>query len=100
MIDQEVKDDGVGPLLKEQMDELQQWFARLYGLRGYRLKIYTKYNMKARREEYILDLFFKSTSRSLAFQVPFDALELVDVRLKIKERWVSEMQKQIIAVLQ
>lgn len=96
----EDKDDGVGPILKEQMEELQSWFSRLYGLRGYTLKIYTKYNMKARREEYILDLFFKSTSRSLAFQVPFDALELIEARVAIKERWVGEMQQKIIAVLQ
>lgn len=86
-------------LLSEEMDVLQRWFDRLYGLRGYRLKIYSKYNMQKRREEYILDLFFKSTSRSLAFQVPFDALELIDMRVRIKERWVPWAQKAIMEVL-
>lgn len=93
-------DPGVKPLLEAEMEELQKWFDRLYNPVGYKLKIYTKYNMKARREEYILDLFFKSTSRSLPFGIPFDALEIIDTRLKIKERWIPEMQKKIMAVLQ
>jgi hypothetical protein len=89
------------PLLEAEMDELQKWFYRLYGTtrKDSQLKIYYKYNRERRREEYILDLFFDSTSRSLPFQVPADALELLDVRLKIKERWVPEMQKRIMEVM-
>jgi hypothetical protein len=85
------------PLLEDEMDVLQKWFARLYP--EYSLKIYTKWNGEKKREEYILDLFFRSTSRSLAFQVPEQALELIDMRVKIKERWVGEMQNKIIAAL-
>jgi hypothetical protein len=92
--------EGLRPLLEAEMEELQKWFDRLYNPRGHKLKIYHKWNPKARREEYILDVFFNSTSRSLAFGVPFDALEMIDVRLKIKERWVPEMQKKIMGVIQ
>lgn len=84
-------------LLEEEMDQLSQWFSRLYP--QYKLKIYTKWNLAKAREEYILDLFFNATSRSLAFQVPGDALEVPEVREKIKERWVPHMQKQIIATI-
>lgn len=90
------------PLLEAEMGVLQEWFDKVYGKNTPRrgeLKIYYKQNMEKRREEYILDMFFDSTSRSLPFQVPFDALELVDMRLKIKERWVGEMQNQIIQTL-
>jgi hypothetical protein len=89
------------PLLKAEMDELHQWFDRLYGkTRRATLKIYSKYNVLKSREEYILDMFFDSTSRSLPFQVPKSILEDIEMRLKIKERWVQEMQKQITGVLQ
>ena len=87
------------PLLKEQMEELQKWFDRLYEKRKAKLKIYHKYNTLKGREEYILDLFFDSTSRSLAFSVPKDALELLDVRQRIRDRWVGEMQQKIMATV-
>lgn len=87
------------PLLEEEMEILQDWFDRLYGPRGATLKIYWKSNGAARREEYILDLHYESTSRSLPFMVPFDTLPIIEYRLAIKRRWVEEMQKRIIAEL-
>lgn len=91
--------DNTRALLAEEMEQLQDWFDRLYGPRGATLKIYWKSNGQARREEYILDLFFESTSRSLPFMVPFDTLELIEYRIAIKKRWVAEMQKKIMEVL-
>jgi hypothetical protein len=87
--------------LQEEIEQLHKWFSRLYedSPRKAKLKVYSKYNVQARRAEYILDLFFDSTSRSLPFGVPADALELIDVRLKIKERFVPEMQKKIMEVM-
>lgn len=85
------------PLLKEQMEELHKWFARLYPT--HTMKIYTKWNKEKQREEYIVDLFFNATSRSLPFQVPAAALELMDVRVRIKEKWVGFMQSQIIKTI-
>ena len=88
------------PLLEREMEQLQDWFHRLYGTtRRARLKIYHKYNVFKSREEYILDLFFDSTSRSLPFQVPKKYLDDIQLRLMIKERWVDEMQKKIMGVL-
>lgn len=87
-----------GPVLQEQMEQLHSWFSRVYP--QYKLKIYTKWNMGKTREEYILDLFFKSTSRSLAFQIPGDAMEVPEAIDEIKERWLPWAQQRIIAVLQ
>lgn len=88
------------PLLKEQMDELHQWFDRLYGkTRRAKLKIYTKYNIWKGREEYLIDMFYDSTSKTLPFAVPKHMLDDIEMRVKIKERWVSEMQKKIMEVL-
>jgi hypothetical protein len=87
--------------LQAEIEELHKWFSRLYedSPRKAKLKVYSKYNREKKRAEYILDLFFDSTSRSLPFAVPADALELFDIRLKIKERFVPEMQKQIMRVM-
>lgn len=84
-------------LLAEEMDLLHKWFSRLYP--DHKLKIYTKWNLAKAREEYILDIFFRSTSRSLAFQVPGDALEIEDVRQRIKERWLPWAQQNIIQTI-
>lgn len=91
--------DNTRALLAEEMEILQNWFDRLYGPRGAKLKIYWKSNGAARREEYILDLHYESTSRSLPFMIPFDTLELIEYRVKIKQRWVAEMQKKIMEEL-
>lgn len=91
--------DDTRALLEEEMEVLQDWFDRLYGPRGAKLKIYWKSNGAARREEYILDLHYESTSRSLPFMVPYDTLDIIEYRIAIKKRWVQEMQKQIIAEL-
>lgn len=89
------------PLLEAEMEQLQDWFNRLYGKtrRDAKLKIYHKYNIWKGREEYILDIFFDSTSRSLPFGIPKQYLDDIDMRLKIKERWVQEMQQKIMAVM-
>lgn len=89
------------PLLKEQMDQLHQWFDRLYGKvrKDAKMKIYVKYNPAKKREEYIIDIFYDSTSKSLPFAVPEAFLDLIDYRVALKERWVSEMQSKITALM-
>lgn len=87
-----------GPVLQEQMEQLHGWFGKVYP--QHKLKIYTKWNIGKAREEYILDLFFNSTSRSLAFQIPGDAMEVPEVIEEIKDRWVPWAQQRIIQVLQ
>lgn len=91
--------DTSRPLLEKEMEVLQDWFDRLYGPRKAKLKIYHKWNNEKRREEYILDLFFEATSRSLPFAIPYEFLEQIDYRVSLKQRWVSEMQKKIMEVL-
>ena len=87
--------------LEAEIDTLIKWFDRLYGgtRKAAELKVYSKWNGEKQRAEYILDVFFDSTSRSLPFSVPADALELFDMRVKIKERFVPAMQKKIMGVM-
>jgi hypothetical protein len=88
------------PVLKKEMDQLHQWFDRLYGkTRGGKLKIYVKWNRDKKREEYIIDLFFDSTSCSLPFSIPEPFMTNIDWRVSLKQRWVGEMQTKIAEVL-
>lgn len=90
------------PVLKKEMEELHQWFDRLYGKtrKDAKMKIYVKWNREKKREEYIIDLFFDSTSRSLPFAIPEPFMTNIQWRLDLKARWVGEMQNKIMAVLQ
>ena len=83
-------------LLEEQMGELHKWFDRLYGPRGHKLEIFTKHNMKDKREEYILDLHIhRGPSYSYPTKVPFDYLDDLQARVAIKEAAMPRWQKAI-----
>lgn len=87
-------------LLEDKMEELHDWFNRLYGPRGHKLEIYTK--KTGDYEEYVIDLnIHRGPWLTLPpTRIPNAYLEDIQMRLDMKEGALPRWQRAIMNAIQ